>query len=73
VYGGNVTDLWWALSLGSGFGGNGTLIGASANIVAIGVAEARGVKITFKEFLVIGLIIMLPTMFLANIYLLLRY
>jgi len=73
VYGGNVTDLWWALSLGSGFGGNGTLIGASANIVAIGVAEARGVKITFREFLIIGLIIMLPTMVLANIYLLLRY
>ncbi|MCW3975204.1 MAG: SLC13 family permease [Candidatus Bathyarchaeota archaeon] len=69
----DVSILWWALSLGAGFGGNGTLIGASANIVAIGVAEAKGVKISFMDFLKVGAITMIITIVIANIYLLLRF
>jgi Na+/H+ antiporter NhaD/arsenite permease-like protein len=46
--------LWWALSLGACLGGNGTLIGASANVVTAGLAERAGYPITFKYFLKIG-------------------
>ena len=49
----NIYPLWWALALG--FGGNGTIIGASANIIAVGVAQKRGISITFKDFLKIGI------------------
>jgi Na+/H+ antiporter NhaD/arsenite permease-like protein len=68
----DVSNLWWALAIGAGFGGNGTLIGASANIVAIGVAEARGITITFKDFLKIGAFTMILTVLIANIYLFFR-
>ena len=47
--------LWWALSLGACLGGNGTLIGASANVVTAGISERAGYPITFKEFLKVGL------------------
>jgi Na+/H+ antiporter NhaD/arsenite permease-like protein len=73
ITGTDVAILWWALSIGAGFGGNGTLIGASANIVAIGVAEAKGVKISFMDFLKVGAITMIITIVIANIYLLLRF
>ncbi len=43
--------LWWALSLGACFGGNGTIIGASANVVTTGIAEKAGHKITFYDFM----------------------
>ena len=43
--------LWWALALGACFGGNGTIIGASANVVTTGIAEKAGYKITFLEFM----------------------
>ncbi|NIR17697.1 MAG: ArsB/NhaD family transporter, partial [Desulfobacterales bacterium] len=43
--------LWWALALGACFGGNGTIIGASANVVTLGIAEARGYRITFGGFM----------------------
>ncbi len=69
----DVSVLWWALSLGAGFGGNFTLIGASANIVAIGVAESRGVKISFMDFIKVGSITMIITTIMANVYLLLRF
>jgi len=46
--------LWWALSLGACLGGNGTLIGASANVVTAGISERAGYPITFKEFLKVG-------------------
>jgi Na+/H+ antiporter NhaD/arsenite permease-like protein len=62
----NIYPLWWALALGCGFGGNGTIIGASANIIAIGVAQKRGISITFKEFLKIGMIVLLITTSIAN-------
>ena len=43
--------LWWALALGACFGGNGTMIGASANVVTIGIAESMGYKISFIGFM----------------------
>jgi Na+/H+ antiporter NhaD/arsenite permease-like protein len=57
----NVYPLWWALSLGACLGGNGTAIGASANVVVIGIASREGVRITFMDFLKVGLIIMFVT------------
>ncbi|KAI8433379.1 hypothetical protein MSG28_015420 [Choristoneura fumiferana] len=63
--------LIWALSLGACLGGNGTLIGASANVVCAGVAEQHGYKITFMEFFRVGFPIMLGHLIVASGYLLL--
>ncbi|MCX7923458.1 MAG: ArsB/NhaD family transporter [Clostridia bacterium] len=68
-----ITPLWWALSLGACLGGNGTIIGASANVVASGMAEERGFKITFGEYFKVCFPIMLITIIISTIYLLLRY
>ncbi|QYZ80076.1 transporter [Methanofollis formosanus] len=54
----DVGPLWWALSLGACLGGNGTAIGASANVVVLGVAEREGINISFIEFLKIGMIVL---------------
>ncbi len=51
----DVYPLWWALSLGACMGGNGTAIAASANVVVLGVSEREGVKITFFDFLKLGI------------------
>ena len=48
---GSANTLWWALALGACFGGNGTIIGASANVVTMGIAESRGYRITFGGFM----------------------
>jgi len=69
----NVYPLWWALSAGAGLGGNGTIIGASANVIATGLAQARGVKITFMEFARTGIVILVLTTALANLILLARF
>jgi Na+/H+ antiporter NhaD/arsenite permease-like protein len=69
----SVYPLWWALSAGAGLGGNGTIIGASANVIATGLAQARGVKITFKEFAKTGMIILVLTTAVANLILLARF
>jgi Na+/H+ antiporter NhaD/arsenite permease-like protein len=65
--------LWWALSLGACFGGNWTLIGASANVVTAGIAEKAGYKITFYEFLKQATPITLLSLIISSIYLLVRY
>ncbi len=64
--------LWWALAVGAGFGGNGTAIGASSNVVAIGIAQRMGHKITFLRFLKYGIPTMLLTVATSNLMLLLR-
>jgi Na+/H+ antiporter NhaD/arsenite permease-like protein len=69
----SVYPLWWALSAGTGLGGNGTIIGSSANVIATGLAQARGVKIKFLEFLKVGMVIMLVTTLLANIILAVKF
>lgn len=53
--------LWWALSLGACLGGNGTAIGASANVVVLGIADRQGISISFVEFLKMGLTVMIVT------------
>lgn len=65
--------LWWALSLGACLGGNGTLIGASANVVVAGMAGERGFNIDFKGFLRAGMPVMLATVLVSAIYLYVRY
>ncbi len=62
----NNTLLWWALALGAGFGGNGTLIGASSNIVASGISQKMGYKISFFEFTKVGMLVLLATVAVAN-------
>lgn len=69
----NMHPIWWALALGSCLGGNGTLIGASANIIAVGIAHKNGLHISFKEFTKIGLIFTLLSLLISSVYLVLRY
>ena len=61
--------LWWALSLGACLGGNLTMIGASANIVSIGIAKRHKVDISFLEFMKIGAVVSLITLVIASIFL----
>jgi len=65
--------LWWALALGACFGGNGTIIGASANVVTMGIAEAKGYRVTFMEFLKIAFPFMVISVVVANLWLILFY
>ncbi|WP_292392114.1 ArsB/NhaD family transporter [Methanoculleus sp. UBA303] len=57
----DVYPLWWALALGACLGGNGTAIGASANVVVIGIAEREGIGITFIDFLKVGMLVLFVT------------
>jgi Na+/H+ antiporter NhaD/arsenite permease-like protein len=57
-----ISPLWWALALGADFGGNGTLIGSSAGVVAAGLSERFGYRITFIRWLKIGFPFMLITL-----------
>jgi Na+/H+ antiporter NhaD/arsenite permease-like protein len=65
--------LWWALTLGADLGGNATIIGASANVVMLGVAERNGHRITFWEFARYGAVVTAVTVLLCVPYLYLRY
>lgn len=69
----DVTPLWWSLSLGACLGGNGTLIGASANVVLSDIAKRQGHEITFIHFMKVGFPIMLFTVVIAGVYLVLRF
>jgi Na+/H+ antiporter NhaD/arsenite permease-like protein len=62
--------LWWALALGACFGGNGTIIGASANVVTLGIAEARGYRITFGGFMKTAFPFMIISVLIAHVWLL---
>ena len=61
--------LWWALSLGACLGGNGTLIGASANVTVTGLAEKDGKRISFNEFTAFGSRVAGLTLVISSIYL----
>ena len=65
--------VWWALALGACLGGNGTAIGASANVIVVGMAEKAGHKITFVRFLKYGVPVTLLTILISMAYLYLRY
>ena len=68
---GNV--LWWALALGADLDGNATAIGASANVVVLGIAERAGKKISFWEFTKYGLIVTVITVAICMPYLYWRF
>ena len=65
--------LAWALALGACLGGNGTIIGASANVVAAGLAEESGNDISFNRFFKTGFPLMIFTVAIATVYCILRY
>jgi Na+/H+ antiporter NhaD/arsenite permease-like protein len=71
---GNPNDvLWWALALGADLGGNATIIGASANVVMLGIAERNGYRISFWQFAKYGVVVTVTTVLLCVPYLYLRY
>jgi Na+/H+ antiporter NhaD/arsenite permease-like protein len=61
--------LWWALALGACFGGNLTMVGASANIVAVGAARQAGVRISFLDFAKMSVPVTLASLVLSSLYL----
>ena len=65
-----IMPLWWALSLGACFGGNGTLIGASANLTVAGIGERAGVPFRFLEFMKVAFPLMLMSIAVSHLYLL---
>lgn len=71
--GASTTVLWWALALGADLGGNATPIGASANVVVLGIADRSGHRIRFVEFVKYGVVVTLLTVGLSTIYLWVRY
>ncbi len=69
----DMMPVWWALSLGSCFGGNGTLIGASANVIVAGLAQREGYPINFMRFLLWAMPVMFVSIVISGIYLYLKY
>jgi Na+/H+ antiporter NhaD/arsenite permease-like protein len=69
----HIEPLWWSLALGACLGGNGTLIGASANLVVAGIAERAGRPIRFLPFLLTAFPLMLLSIVISSLYVYLRY
>jgi Na+/H+ antiporter NhaD/arsenite permease-like protein len=69
----DLMPLWWSLSLGACLGGNGTAIGASANVVVCGMAEKMGHPIPFRQWMLYGMPLMIESVFISMIYVWLRY
>ena len=68
-----ISPLWWALALGADLGGNATIVGASANVIVINLARARGHSISFMHFFRYGAVISALTLLVSTAYLWLRY
>ncbi len=69
----NTIPLWWAVSLGACLGGNGSIIGASANVILSKISEKNGYKITFLQYLRIGFPLMIMSIVLSTSYLLIKF
>ena len=69
----NLDPMWWSLALGACLGGNGTLIGASANVVVASMAAQRGKQISFIGFMKVAFPIMILTIIISSAYVWLRY
>ena len=69
----NLMPLWWSLALGACLGGNGSLVGASANLIVAGFAERSGHPIRFLPFMAIAFPLMLLSILIASVYVYLRY
>lgn len=65
--------IWWSLALGACLGGNGSLVGASANLIVAGFAERSGQPIRFLPFMLMAFPLMLASVFISAIYVYLRY
>jgi len=68
-----ITPLIWSLSIGACFGGNGTLVGAPANIIVSGIVRSKGYFITFGSFTKVGSLVLFISVALANVYLIIFY
>ncbi len=69
----DATPLWWALAIGADFGGNLTLVGSSANIVAADLAETAGSRISFRRFMVYGALVTFITLIVSSLWIEWRY
>lgn len=69
----NLEPVWWSLALGACLGGNGTLIGASANVIVAGIAEKNGIGLSFRQFMKIAFPLMLVSILMSHIYIYFRY
>jgi Na+/H+ antiporter NhaD/arsenite permease-like protein len=69
----DLEPLWWSLALGACLGGNGTLIGASANVIVAGMASKEGHHISFVKFLLVGFPLMILSIILCTVYVYVRY
>ena len=69
----NLEPVWWSLALGACLGGNGTIIGASANVIVAGLAAERGVPMTFVRFMMVGFPLLILTILTSTVYVDLRY
>ena len=69
----DIIPLWWALALGACLGGNGTIIGASANVVIVDIARKAGYPISFWQFFKLGFPVMLGSVLMSAVYLWLLY
>jgi Na+/H+ antiporter NhaD/arsenite permease-like protein len=68
-----IDPLWWALNIGAGLGGNGTLVASSAGVVSASICTKNGYPITFMEFTKYGALITVISLIISNAYILLRY
>src|SRR3990170_4222036 len=69
----DLMPMWWSLALGACLGGNGTAIGASANVIVVGMSEKAGKRISFGKFMLYGMPIMILTVIISTVYVWLRY
>jgi Na+/H+ antiporter NhaD/arsenite permease-like protein len=69
----DLMPIWWSLALGACLGGNGTAIGASANVVVCGMAEKMGKPIPFRQFMLYGMPLMIESVLICTLYVWLRY
>ncbi len=69
----DLMPIWWSLALGACLGGNGTAIGASANVIVVGISEKMGKKISFMKFMLYGMPVMIMTVVVSTVYIWLRY
>ncbi|HHT9110923.1 MAG TPA: SLC13 family permease [Candidatus Brocadiaceae bacterium] len=65
--------VWWSLALGACLGGNGTPVGASANVITLGLAKKAGYPISFKKFILYAIPITIETIIISNLYIWIRY
>jgi Na+/H+ antiporter NhaD/arsenite permease-like protein len=68
-----LNPMWWALALGSCLGGNGTIVGAAANIVSVGIAKKNGYSISFWRFMQYSFLITFMSLVVSTLYIWLRY